>query len=291
MISKRMVDHSRSHGILTPDSPPTMDFLCRMSPGPAFRVDLLQGARPVVEPLSDASSLTAGCIWLRASARTSFPILPLPLVFLFGGGGAFAKNLFRDCDGLSGPVMRDTARLSLRVGSWQNGFFADFYFWAAGFFRGFSRRIFSPHFCGKKCPEKSSRKIPGKILQNLYNRNPRHISAEGAGQYLSDTPLLRAMGFFGVSTCQLGAIPPPLFQSITPLERACDVEVRYPPPLKRGISAILARYPMKTRQMGAIPPCAIQSQKGIARYGGVSRTGPLRWRPAWATRPEIPEKF
>ena len=48
------------------------------------------------------------------------------------------------------------------------------------------------------------------------------------------------------------------------------------PPLKRGISAILARYPMKTRQMGAIPPSAILSRKGIARYGGVSRTGPLR---------------
>ena len=29
-----------------------------------------------------------------------------------------------------------------------------------------------PDFCGKKCPEKSSRKIPGKILQNLYNKNP-----------------------------------------------------------------------------------------------------------------------
>ena len=53
------------------------------------------------------------------------------------------------------------------------------------------------------------------------------------------------------------------------------MEVRYPPPLKRGISAILARYPMKTRQMGAIPPSAILSRKGIARYGGVSRTGPL----------------
>ena len=59
-----------------------------------------------------------------------------------------------------------------RVGFWQNGFFADFFFLAAGFFRGFSRRIFSPHFCGKKCPEKSSRKIPEKILQNLYNKNP-----------------------------------------------------------------------------------------------------------------------
>ena len=50
------------------------------------------------------------------------------------------------------------------------------------------------------------------------------------------------------------------------------MEVRYPP-LKRSISAILARYPMKTRQMGAIPPSAILSRKGIARYGGVSRTG------------------
>ena len=62
--------------------------------------------------------------------------------------------------------------INFRVGFWQNGFFADFYFWAAGFFRGFPRRIFSPHFCGKKCPEKSSRKIPAKILQNLYNKNP-----------------------------------------------------------------------------------------------------------------------
>ena len=49
-----------------------------------------------------------------------------------------------------------------------------------------------------------------------------------------------------------------------------------PPPVERGISEILARYPRKTRQMGAIPPSAILSRKGIARYGGVSRTGPLR---------------
>ena len=70
-------------------------------------------------------------------------------------------------------------------GFWQNGFFADFYFWAVGFSHGFCRRIFSPHFfCVKKCPEKSSRKIPGKIRQNLHNKNPRHISAEGPGQKL-----------------------------------------------------------------------------------------------------------
>ena len=47
----------------------------------------------------------------------------------------------------------------LRVGFWQNGFFADFYFWAAGFVRGFCRRIFSPHFCGGKSAQKNP---PGK---------------------------------------------------------------------------------------------------------------------------------
>ena len=52
----------------------------------------------------------------------------------------------------------------------------------------------------------------------------------------------------------------------------CDTP---PPPRKRGISAILARYPMKKGKEGAIPPSEVRSRKGIARYGGVSRTGPL----------------
>ena len=73
----------------------------------------------------------------------------------------------------------------IRVGFWQNGFFADFYFWAAEFFRGFSRRIFSPHFCGKKCPEKSSRKIPAKSSKIYTTKILRHISAEWPGQKLT----------------------------------------------------------------------------------------------------------
>ena len=91
--------------------------------------------------------------------------------------------------------------------------------------------------------------------------------------YLSDTPLLRDMGFLVSQHGKLGAMPPPPFLSISPLESMQSGGAI--PPLKRGISAILARYPMKTRQMGAIPPSAILSRKGIARYGGVSRTGPL----------------
>ena len=66
------------------------------------------------------------------------------------------------------------------------------------------------------------------------------------------------------------------FLSVSPLESMRSRGAI--PPLKRGISAILPRYPTKTRQMGAIPPSAILSRKGIARYGGVSRIGPLSSR-------------
>ena len=94
--------------------------------------------------------------------------------------------------------------------------------------------------------------------------------------YLSDTPLLRAMGFLVSQHGQLGAIPPPPSLSVSPLQSIRSGGAI--PPLKRGISAILARYPMKTREMGARPPSAILSRKGIGRYGGVSRTGPLSGR-------------
>ena len=92
--------------------------------------------------------------------------------------------------------------------------------------------------------------------------------------YLSDTPLLRAMGVLVSQHGKLGAIPPPPFLSVSPFENMRSGGAI--PPFKRGISAILSRYPMKTRQMDVIPPSAILSRKGIARYGGVSRTGPLR---------------
>ena len=68
------------------------------------------------------------------------------------------------------PQRRGKYSEILRAGFRQNGFFADFYFWAAGFFRGFPRRIFSPHFCGKKCPEKSSRENPRENPPNFVQQ-------------------------------------------------------------------------------------------------------------------------
>ena len=55
------------------------------------------------------------------------------------------------------------------------------------FFAGFCRRMFSSFLRGnqKIPPEKSSKRIPDKILPNLYNKNPRHRSAEGPDQQVS----------------------------------------------------------------------------------------------------------
>ena len=109
-----------------------------------------------------------------------------------------------------------------------------------------------------------------------------------SGPVLRDTarlsqryPPIARYGVFGVSTWRLGWDTPSPFLSVSPVESMRSGGAI--PPLKRGISAILARYPMKTWQMGAIPPSAILSRKGIARYGGVSRTGPLSANPRLAT--------
>ena len=96
---------------------------------------------------------------------------------------------------------------------------------------------------------------------------------------LSDTPLLRAMGFLVSQHGQLGAILPPPFLSVSPLESMRSGGAI--PPLKRGISAILARHPIKTRQMGAIPPLRYYLERVLRDMGGVSHTGPLsclRWK-------------
>ena len=105
-----------------------------------------------------------------------------------------------------------------------------------------------------------------------------------SGPILRDTarlsqryPPIARYGVFDISTWPIGCdTPSPLFWAF-PHWRACEVEVRYPPQ-KGYLSDTPARYPKKTRQKGALPPSAILSRKGIARYGGVSCTGPLRER-------------
>ena len=100
-------------------------------------------------------------------------------------------------------------------------------------------------------------------------------------------PIARYGGFWCLNITNWVRYPLPLFWAFPPFQNMRSGGAI--PPFKRGISAILARYPMKTRQKGAIPPSAILSRKGIARYGGVSRTGPLRSRLGRSTPPITPE--
>ena len=68
---------------------------------------------------------------------------------------------------------------TFRAGFWQNGFFADFYFWSAGCFRGLCRRIFS--FSWEKMRRKilkvNSRQNPLKFKEQI---SPTHF-CRGAG--------------------------------------------------------------------------------------------------------------
>ena len=52
--------------------------------------------------------------------------------------------------------------------------------------------------------------------------------------YLSDTPLLRAMGFWCLNMASWVRYPLLRFLSVSPLEYKCEVEVRYPP--SKGVS-------------------------------------------------------
>ena len=81
-------------------------------------------------------------------------------------------------------------------------------------------------------------------------------------------PPIARYGFFLVSQHgQLGAIPPPPFLSVSPLERNAKWRCDTPPPT-RGVSQ---RYPRDTYENKAkrvrYPPPAILPRKVIAQYG------------------------
>ena len=99
--------------------------------------------------------------------------------------------------------------------------------------------------------------------------------------YLSDTPLLRAMGFLVSQHGQLGAIPPPPHFWVFPPWRACEVNFKWrcDTPPRKGYLSDTCAIPYENKANGCHTPlCDTNSlsRKGIARYGGVSRTGPLR---------------
>ena len=63
--------------------------------------------------------------------------------------------------------------------------------------------------------------------------------------YLSDNPPIARYGVFGVSTWSMGCDTPSPFSERLPLGEHARSRCDTPPPHKRGISSIFARYRMK----------------------------------------------
>ena len=87
--------------------------------------------------------------------------------------------------------------------------------------------------------------------------------------YLSDTPLLRAMGFLVSQHGQLGAIPPPFSERFPPLESMRSGGA-IPPPQKGYLSDTCA-IPFENKANGCDTPLCDTISKGYcAIWGGIS---------------------
>ena len=84
--------------------------------------------------------------------------------------------------------------------------------------------------------------------------------------YLSDTPLLRAMGFLVSQHGQLGAIPPPPFLSDSPFESMRGGGA-IPPPQKGYLSDTCA-IPYENKANGCDTPLCDTISKGYCAIGG-----------------------
>ena len=108
----------------------------------------------------------------------------------------------------------------------------------------------------------SGPKLPARIstLVAPYCAIPR--------DYLSDTPLLRAMGFLVSQHGQLGAIPPPPFLSISPLESMRSGGAIPPPPSKGLSQRYLRDTPRKQGKRLRYPPLRYYLERVLRDMGG-----------------------
>ena len=79
--------------------------------------------------------------------------------------------------------------------------------------------------------------------------------------YLSDTPLLRAMGFLVSQHGQLGAIPPPPFLSVSPLESMRSRGAMPPPPPQKGYLSDTCAIPYENKAVVGPGPSLKEGQQ------------------------------
>ena len=84
--------------------------------------------------------------------------------------------------------------------------------------------------------------------------------------YLSDTPLLRAMGFLVSQHGQLGAIPPPPFLRVFPVEGMRSGGAIRPP--QKGYLSDTGAIPYENKANGCDTPLCDTISKGYCAIGG-----------------------
>ena len=112
------------------------------------------------------------------------------------------------------------------------------------------------------CWESASLRLGIQTLVAPYCAIPR--------DYLSDTPLLRAMGFLMSQHGQLGAIPPPPFSERFHIGEHATWRCDTPPPQKGYLSDTCA-IPYENKANGCDTPlCDTISKRYCAIRGGIS---------------------
>ena len=87
-------------------------------------------------------------------------------------------------------------------------------------------------------------------------------------------PYCALWGFWCLNMANWVRYPLPLFWAF-PLWRACEVEMRYPPPPKTGYLSDTGAIPCENKANGCDTPLCDTISRGYCAIGGVSRTGPL----------------
>ena len=101
------------------------------------------------------------------------------------------------------------------------------------------------------------------------------VLRESPRDYLSDTPYCALWGFWCLNMANWVRYPLPLLSAFPPW-RACEVEVRYPPPpTQKGYLSNTCAMPHENKANGCDTPLCGTISKRYCAIWGVSRTGPL----------------
>ena len=139
--------------------------------------------------------------------------------------------------------------------------------------------------------DKAEKQMKKKNVQETVEGQEALRSRKGQTSERSQRyPPIARYGVFGVSTWPIGCDTPSPFLSIPPW-RACKVEVRYPPPPRKGYLSDTCAIPYENKANGCDTPLCDTISKGYcAIWGGISHWAAKVMRRITLQKPRMAEK-